>query len=399
MSKAPGVPLSTYDLGGKAGVAPKTPLAFSQKENIMRQLGWIYASLSNVRSDRLGSLVLSDKGYEIGKCVYPGFVWKGRDDLDDGEIQRGPFSDVEAFYRALVSAFLAHAKELPMEYHLFHAPLPNEKNHDNHRDYKVASDRWNAYSMFGSKVESNNNRLDYILAGIALMDLVPLLAGKDHQLRCSGFPLCHPDLNLGNIYVDEHLDISCIIDWGFAAFLPQSMLFVCPGLPHPRDGADSNLEPSFAQGSIGGGGFDGQKDLNFSNSNLFWKFRHLVNFDFYQDYPHFSDFLLSLTGQEVYPVFEHLKHREEFIQASQTLAAPDPEDDYLSGNEEEQFFAHVDPVDVAISRHLTVIAELNPRFVVSDRLWNWILSYVDERDLYMFPALDAHVPLRFCVLL
>lgn len=317
------MPLSTYDLGGKAGVAPKTPLTFSQKENIMRQLGWIYASLSNVRSDRLGSLVLSDKGYEIGKCVYPGFVWKGRDDLDDGEIQRGPFSDVEAFYRALVSAFLAHAKELPMEYHLFHAPLPNEKNYGDHRDYKVASDRWNAYSM----------------------------------------------------------------------------LFVCPGLPHPRDGADSNLEPSFAQGSIGGGGFGGQKDLNFSNSNLFWKFRHLVNFDLYQDYPHFSDFLLSLTGQEVYPVFEHLKHREEFIQASQTLAAPDPEDDYLSGNEEEQFSAHVDPVDVAISRHLTVIAELNPRFVVSDRLWNWILSYVDERDLYMFPALDANVPLRFCVLL
>lgn len=93
--------------------------------------------------------------------------------------------------------------------------------------------------------------------------------------------------------MDEQLNISRIIDWGFASFLPQSLFFVCPGLPHPRDGADPNHDPSFAQGFIEGGGFDAQKDLDFSNSNIFWKFRHLVNFDFYQDYPHLSDLSLS----------------------------------------------------------------------------------------------------------
>lgn len=76
-----------------------------------------------------------------------------------------------------------------MEYHLLHAPLPDEQNYEDHHSYKVASDRWNAYSMLGSKVDSNKNRFDYILARIALMGLVPLLAEKDQQFRCSGFPL------------------------------------------------------------------------------------------------------------------------------------------------------------------------------------------------------------------
>lgn len=74
--------------------------------------------------------------------------------------------------------------------------------------------------MLGSKIEGNKNRLDYILAGIALLEFVPLLAEKDNQFRCTGFPLYHPDLNLENIFVDDQLNMSCIIDWGFASFIP-----------------------------------------------------------------------------------------------------------------------------------------------------------------------------------
>lgn len=131
--------------------------------------------------------------------------------------------------------------------------------------------------------------------------------------------------------------------------------------------------------------------------------RHLTNFDFYQDYAHLSEFLFSLTGQDVCPLFEQLRHREGFIQASRALAELDHEDDCFSRAEEERYFAHVDPDGIAISRHLTIIAELNPRFVTSESLWNWISLYVDERDLHLFPELDAPADQEqsassFCVL-
>ena len=58
-------------------------------------------------------------------------------------------------------------------------------------------------------------------------------------------------------------------------------------------------------------------------------------------------------------------------------------------DDEERFFTSAGPEDLTIARHLTVIAELNPRFVVSDQLWNWISFYLDERELYMFPASEA----------
>ena len=390
MSKAPGVPLSTY--GWSCGSStPEKPLTFQQKQQIMSQLGKISASLSNLRSNQLGSLVLSDKGYEVRKCLYPGFVWFGRDKFDDNYIQRGPFNDVQMFYRALLSAFFAHIKELPLLNHLFHAPVPNEQAYEDFHDYKVATHRWNGYAMLGSKIEGSKNRLDYILAGIALLVLVPLLAEKDNQFMCSGFPLCHPDLSLGNIFIDEQLSISCIIDWGFASFIPQSMFFICPGLPQSRYGTNPNLEPPFAQGFIEGHGFDAQRDLDFSNSSIFWKFKHLVNFDFLEDYSHLSDLVSSLTGQAVHPLLETLKHREKFTQELRALAEETPCEEELREmkDDEERFFTSAGPEDLTIARHLTVIAELNPRFVVSDQLWNWISFYLDERELYMFPASEA----------
>lgn len=369
MSKAPGVPLSTYGWSYDS-ITSEKPLTFQQKQQIMSQLGKISASLSNLRSNQLGSLVLSDKGYEVGKCLYPGFIWHGRDEFDETEIQRGPFDDVQTFYRALISAFLAHIKELQMEFHMLRAPVPNQQEYEDLNDYHVAVNRWNGYVMLGSKIEDNKNRPDYILAGIALLDLVPLLAEKDNQFKCSGFPLYHPDLSLGNIFVDDQLNIACIIDWGFASFIPQSMFFICPGLPQSRHGIDPGLEPPFAQGFIEGHGFDVQTDLDFSNSSIFWKFKHLVNLDFHHDYPHFSDLFSSLTGQELHPLLESLKHREEFRQASRALAEETPCEESLrdSKADEERFFTLSDPEELTIARHLTMIAELNPRFVVRDQL-------------------------------
>ncbi|KAL3496392.1 hypothetical protein BJX62DRAFT_119369 [Aspergillus germanicus] len=96
------------------------------------------------------------------------------------------------------------------------------------------SKRRHDYATMGSKIRSRKNRLDYTAARILLMDIVPWLSGIDTGTGCDGFPLYHPDLSTQNIFVDDDLNITCIIDWAFASSVPPAMLLVCPGLPHPR---------------------------------------------------------------------------------------------------------------------------------------------------------------------
>ncbi|RMJ27736.1 hypothetical protein PHISP_01380 [Aspergillus sp. HF37] len=107
MSKAPGMPLSAFAWKENMKNAPKVAynsgdiLTLAQKQKVMKQLGRICASLSNVRSNQLGSLFLQDKGYIIGKSLYPGLTWEGRDLFEDDEVPRGPFDDARKIYSAL----------------------------------------------------------------------------------------------------------------------------------------------------------------------------------------------------------------------------------------------------------------------------------------------------------
>lgn len=225
----------------------------------MRQLGGIQSRLSNMWFNKLGSLFLNDQSYSIGRCLYPSLIWQGRDEFDDDDIPRGPFMETEAFYMALIHAFLAHLKELPMEHHLLHAPVPIPQEYENYQVYRRAIDRWNDYVAIGSKMESAKNRLDYAMVGISLTENVPLLVQQDKDIKCNDFPLCHPDLSFENIFVDEELNITCIIDWAFASSIPPSMPLVCPGIPHPRDGAARDLRMAYAEGFIAGQGLMAKK--------------------------------------------------------------------------------------------------------------------------------------------
>ncbi|PLB48747.1 hypothetical protein P170DRAFT_446580 [Aspergillus steynii IBT 23096] len=387
MSKATGVPLSTHKWSDDMIPPPKTGNAYPQatltscqKQKIMEQLGKIYACMSNMRLDKVGSLYPKDKSYVVGRCLYPTLVWNGRDEFDEQDIPRGPFTEPESFYSALILAFNAHVKELPMGHHLFHGPVPVPEEYDNFNEYRTATDRWNDYVAVGSKAESTQNSLDYALVGISLKDRVPSLVERDHQIKCTGYPLCHPDLSTQNIFVDDALNITCIIDWAFASFVPPSMLLICPGLPHPRDRPQSPLETPFARAFDAAQGFDGDKDLQFSNGNILWAFLRLVNLDALQDHDYFSGFRRLLGDPEVDSHLRQLKDRDEFNQISRMILEYDEEE---PSENEMRYFSCVGQERLALSRHLTVMAELNKGFLADKRLWHWIARYLNEKELYM----------------
>ena len=88
-------------------------------------------------------------------------------------------------------------------------------------------DLWNAFMTIGCKIDSAENRVDYRIAGGALREIVRRL--ERPAVSSEGFPLCHPGLSVNNIYVDDDCNITTIIDWAFASFIPESMLLATPG--------------------------------------------------------------------------------------------------------------------------------------------------------------------------
>ncbi|KAL2858435.1 kinase-like domain-containing protein [Aspergillus pseudoustus] len=374
MSKASGIPLSTYrwedDMASLSGInsRPQAVLSTSQKQRIIRQLGGIHAALSNIRFSEIGSLFMdNNSSYTPRKCLLPSLVWQGRDEFDDTVIARGPFSEAKAFYMACIDAFLAHSAELPLYHHLFHAPVPIAQQYDTFEEYRLATDRWNDYATVGSKIDTRKNRLDYTLVGISLRDTVASLSEKDKQTNCDGFPLYHPDISTQNIFVDEDLNITCIIDWAFASSVPPAMLLVCPGLPHPRDGIHSSLLGAFVDGFLAGEGFSGQTALDFSHHDFFSAFFRLINLDSLQDFHCFSQIIHSISGQEAYSYIDHIKEKAQFLEAAEYVLEDEGDLETLR-REEEQYFSCVEPQRHALSRHLTMVKQLNDQFVADKRL-------------------------------
>lgn len=133
---------------------------------------------------------------------------------------------------------------------MFHAPVPTQQEYDTFSEYHIATDRWNDYVTVGAKIESAKNRLGYTSAALAILELVPLLAERDDQILSSGFPLFHPDLSTSNLFVDDDMNVTCLIDWACTSSVPKPMLLVCPGLPHSRNPTPLEFVDSFAQGFV-----------------------------------------------------------------------------------------------------------------------------------------------------
>lgn len=145
------------------------------------------------------------------------------------DIPRGPFTSEAGFYDSLGSAFSGHTEILPLSHHCFIAPVPRRDDYQSSMQYKSAVNLWNDFMAVRNKINSSDNRLDYIIIGNALHDIVRRinLPAVDPE----SFPLCHADLSVNNIFINKDYNITCIINWAFTSTVPESLLLAAPGLP------------------------------------------------------------------------------------------------------------------------------------------------------------------------
>ena len=383
MSKAQGTPLSTYDWPWFTGITPPNLsttksqlLSDAGKKIIMRQLGEIVYELSRLRLDKIGSLFEETNGYVVEECLAPGFVWRGRDSLD---IDRSPFDRELAYYESLISATKMHAQELPMETHLFSAPIPTPSEFSNWTSYQTAADRWNDFAKVGGKIDSGKNRLDYCILSGLVKEMIPKFTRDTPS--SGGFPIRHPDLSVNNIFVDDDLRITCIIDWGFVSSVPFAELLAVPGMPYPRCQSGPSLVAAFEDGFEGKGGHvDPQL---WEDAEKLWHFQRLVFIDSLQNYPHFEE-LYNLVYKADQPIDIGALFRQQYALESnqKELVLLSEEDQCVADieREEREYFSHrrfLGSIREAVARKLTVMAELNPAMVADRRLWHWIEAMFD----------------------
>lgn len=140
--------------------------------------------------------------------------------------------------------------------------------------------------------KSADNRLDYIIAGDTLRDIIQKF--EPLGVNPETFPMCHADLRVNNIYVDDNYNITCIIDWAFASPIPESLLLAPLGLPQYRDEVSLELRASFIDGfvnsmpeSIDESSAHRYQEL-LQRGQVSWRLGRLLNLDSVNDYDLFA---------------------------------------------------------------------------------------------------------------
>lgn len=343
----------------------------------MKQLGAIMGQLSMLRFNEIGSLFEDCSGYYVvGECLSPTLLWQERDSLEG--VERGPFLHDSQYLEALVSAFTYHAMELPLTPHAFFAPIPDYSEYTSWSSYRAAVGRWNDYVAIGSKIESSKNRLSYCLAGQMLQPMIP------HISTPNGFyTLSHPDLHLGNIFVDDKFNITCLIDWGSASSGPIAELLATPGL------GNSTFAPSKELVSAFRSGFGSEHPLpagSWEKADMMWHFSRLVRLLSIQDYKLFQTlYKLVHKGKSEEPNIPALFHELAAEKKNRELFVMLQADDYTASAVEREEIAALghgktDKGDNrAVARKLTVMAEINQNFVADSKLWRWVEHALEGR--------------------
>lgn len=389
MSEAPGWPLSKF---WRPAGSPQPDLETPSKAKILSQLGGITWKLSQLQFDKIGSLFEEGESFEIKECLSRGHMLHGRYSL---EIPRGPFTSVANFYDSIISAFSEHAEILQLSHHCFVAPVPSWHDYQSSIQYESAVNLWNDFVTVGGKTDSSDNRLDYIIAGDALRDVVRKVELPAVNLET--FPLCHPDLSVNNIYVDDDYNITCIIDWAFASSIPESMLLVTPGLPQYRDEVSSELRIPFMDGFVAAmpGAMEERSIQRYRDSlerdQVSWKLSRLLNLDSISDYTLFATVWHFAHGpeQDLGQYFLRQRSSPHYIQLYKEVQQ---EDQPLSKIEkdEKDYFRNKD-LRNTIAKKLTLMSEWKaqytsnhpPRlrkdmFVASPKLWKWIQLFMQD---------------------
>ena len=400
MSKAPGFPLQH---SWKKSSSRETLPSQSQKAKVVSQIGSITWQLSQLRTDKIGSLFEENGIFQLRSCLSRGLLMNGRYLLE--ELPRGPFSSEDEYYKALVSAYIEQAKELPLSHHCFFAPVPSPDEYNDRNEYKTAVDRWNDFVTLGSKIDGSDNRLDFIISGEILLDLL-----TEWREKCSivnsenGFPLCHPDLSVNNIFVDHDYNITCLIDWTFCSSVPLLELLTVPGLPQSRNEIESSLVPAFEHGFRQAMYEDRSHPIEqeillcqiIRVNRPMWLACRLLNFDSIQDYsilqdlweiirPRHPNFRTTFRSKQLLRCYDALHY---------TLKEGDKSADEVTLTELKYF--RTDARGLSIARKLDLVSQWfsryngsnnneglrrnNETFVADRRLWKWIDQSVD-RDM------------------
>lgn len=339
----------------------------------MNQLGVIMSYISKARFDKIGSLFEGDDGgFSVGECLSPALTWQSRDSLET-EIDRGPFSQEGRYLQSLISAFVSHAEELPLSPYLFFSPLPKPADYLTWDSYKAAVDRRSDFIVIGDKLEGSKNRLDYSIAGQILEEMVPRLLSQS-----TDFTISHPDLHAGNVFVDEELNVTCIIDWGSTTIGPATELLATPGLAGPSNPPSPSLVASFQSG-FSQESQNVERDM-WARAEMMWYFSRLVRLLSGQDLPLFQGLYGLVYKPEIEVMLDaadygQLFHQRAMLPSNKLLLSKLSEDD-LSDEEvkerEKVVFSGAKSDRLAIARKLTLMSEMNPGFVGDRRLWRWL---------------------------
>ncbi|CAH0016910.1 unnamed protein product [Clonostachys rhizophaga] len=390
MSKAPGRRLSAYGWVDHASQS-KIPAAKRLRDisdngkiKVMHQLGALSSELSRHRFSKIGSLVQDRSGYySIEQCLAPGLTWGGRDSL--GRIARGPFDTEGEYLDALVTAYSLHTKKLDMGSRSFFAPVPDPVEYDSYDKYRDASLRWSDYIGLDKKAEQGSNRLQFCIAAQLVRDMIPRMTRQRSWEENEGFPLAHPDLNFDNVFVDDKLNISCIVNWGGACSAPVPDALVTPG---PRDIAPYTMDPrlviAFRNGFEQAAGMGRPYDRRiWERADQMLFFQRLVRmrsmravYDFEKlfemvngqsrDHPTLSN-LPELFAEvaDTGPGNKQLRYELEMFEWCNKQV-----DTYVPTGRGGRTIENIDRV--AVAQKLTMMAEMNKKFIADGRLWRWI---------------------------
>ena len=387
MSEAPGWPLSKV---WRSTGSPQPDLETLNKAKVLSQLGGLTWKLSQLRFDKIGSLFEENGSFEIKECLSRGHMLHERYSL---EIPRGPFASQARFYDSLVSAFSEHAEILPLSHHCFVAPVPSRDEYQSHTQYESAVNLWSDFVTIGRKTDSSDNRLDYIIAGDALRDIILKLPAINPET----FPLCHADLSVNNIYVDDDYNITCIIDWAFASSIPETMMLETPGLPQYRDELSSELHIPFIDGFIAAVPQSVDERLIhryreiLERGQVSWRLSRLLNFDSIDDYRLLASIWYFAYGLEkdLGQYFLEMRRSPPYIRLYNEVQQEDQPLPKIE-KDENDYFRNKD-LRNTIAKKLTLISEWkaqyavnnSPRlrkdmFVTSPKLWKWIQRFVQD---------------------
>ncbi|OQE25873.1 hypothetical protein PENFLA_c008G05109 [Penicillium flavigenum] len=397
MSKAQGWPLQNVWTTNPSA----DRLKLADKEKVMLQLGQITWKLAQVRFDHIGSLFEENNSVKLGECMSRGHILHERYSLE--ELPRGPFATESEFYSSLTTAMVHHAESLPLKPRCFVAPIPSREDYENDAAHIDACKLWNGFVAIGDKIDSAENRLDYIVVADALKDLIAQRTSvyPTHTLP-DPFPLHHPDLSVNNIFVDDDFNITSIIDWSSCSSVPLAILLAPPGLPQSRHALSEELNEVFREGykEASRSNCQGERKsfLSFNalaileDSEFSWSLIRLLTFDSTDDLRLFRTLWNTVhdSNYDLESFITSQRHLPHYVRLYEEVQAEDRPITEIRKSEKDYFS---NTMDFTVARNLTVASSwgfryrpnLNPfqnakMFIADPKLWAWVSKAKEQRD-------------------